>query len=116
MTFDNFSEAIAYARRRRREDKMHYAVNQRHKGRLTVGKYGAYRGKRPAWTTHDDERPEFYGVQHSRIIILHPSDAPLILELLAAGLTQKEVADKFSVSRAGLRKFVRKAKANVGIR
>ncbi|PHM57004.1 hypothetical protein [Xenorhabdus sp. KK7.4] len=116
MIFTNFEEAQAYARKRRLENKEHYAINQRPQGRLTVGKCGKHRGQRPAWTTRDDERPEFYNITHSKIYKLHPTDAPLILGLLAEGLTQKEVAEKFDVSRSGIATFVRKAKANLRIK
>ncbi|MCW2255744.1 hypothetical protein M2263_001835 [Providencia alcalifaciens] len=105
--FTDIDAAIEEARKKRKQDgKRHYAVNQRI-SYFTVGKCGKNRGKRPAWTTRDDLRPESHGVHNRRVNVLEPSDIPLIVGLLALGLKQGSVAEKFDISRSGVRKAVK---------
>ncbi|WP_338882655.1 hypothetical protein [Xenorhabdus sp. TH1] len=107
MTFDNFDEAMACARQRRMEDKKHYAIRQR-KERLYVTRLADCR--HPAWSTLDDFRFECYGVTQHRIQKLEPSDTPLIIGLLASGLSQRVVTHKFDVTRGAIRRLINRVK------
>ncbi|MDE1480664.1 hypothetical protein KKJ01_21365 [Xenorhabdus bovienii] len=107
MIFDNFNEAVSYARRRRRDERKHFAVRQR-KDRLYVTRLTDC--KRPTWSTLDDLRFERYGVQPHPLVKLELSDTLLIIGLLASGLSQRNVANKFDVTRGAVRRLVNRVK------
>ncbi|CDH33747.1 hypothetical protein [Xenorhabdus bovienii] len=107
MIFDNFNEAISYARRRRRDERKHFAVRQR-SNHLYVTRLTDC--QRPTWSTLDDLRFERYGVQPHPVVKLELSDTPLIIGLLASGLSQRSVANKFDVTRGAIRRLVNRVK------
>lgn len=107
MIFYNFDEAISYARRRRRDERKHFAVRQR-SNHLYVTRLSHC--KRPTWSTLDDLRFERYGVKPYPVVKLEPSDTPLIIGLLASGLSQRSVANKFDVTRGAVRRLVNRVK------
>ena len=106
--FTSISSAIEEARRLRAEKKNHFAVRQ--SGNHLHVTY-LKDCMRPLWSTLDDYRFEMHGISRSRVIKLEPSDAPLIIGLLAHGLSQRQVADKFDVTRGAIRKLIKRAKA-----
>lgn len=105
--FTSIEAAIEEARQRRKKYKRHFAVRQR-RARLYVSRIQDC--KRPCWTTLDDYRHESYGINPSRIMTLEPTDAPLIIGLLAEGISQRQVASKFDVSRGAIRTLIKRAK------
>ncbi|WP_340618790.1 hypothetical protein [Xenorhabdus entomophaga] len=107
MIFTDFKEAQAYARKRRLSEGKHFAIRQR-KERLYVTRLSDC--KRPAWSTLDDIRFERYGIAPHRIKKLEPSDTPLIIGLLASGLSQRAVAYKFDVTRGAIRRLINRVK------
>ncbi|WP_426576702.1 hypothetical protein ACP179_20465 [Xenorhabdus stockiae] len=107
MIFTNFEEAQAHARKRRLEVKSHFAIRQRRES-LYVTRLADC--KRPAWSTLDDFRFECYGVAPHPVKKLEPSDTPLIIGLLASGLSQRVVAHKFDVTRGAIRRLINRVK------
>jgi DNA-directed RNA polymerase specialized sigma24 family protein len=107
MVFTRFDEAQTYARKRRREEGKHFAIRQR-KARLYVTRLSDC--QRPAWSTLDDLRFERHGTAPHRVKKLELSDTPLIIGLLASGLSQRTVADKFDVTRGAVRRLINRVK------